>query len=139
MKTMLSFRSLSKGIVAGVILTVCSQFSSFAQSTNTASKPVESLGETTTLQAAVYQIPGTTKVKIHFLNPSSKDVHLTLKTADNQVVYTEFAGEKKYIRKFDMKDLQDGMYYFQLSNGTQTITKEIALQTVSARNVAIQD
>ncbi len=91
------------------------------------------------LQVAVYQVENTTKFKLHFENSASRPVTLTLKNAANQVVHREVVSSPKYIRKFELGNIQDGTYTFEISNSQERITKEIQLQTLAARSLQVNE
>lgn len=132
-----SFSTTGQGILVGLMLTVSTSVGSFAQSMASA-KPTEVIVAPAALQAVVYQVPETTKFKVHFQNHSGKKVTVTLRDASNQVIYSEVVASTNYVRKFDLEELNDGSYHFEISNGNQNIIKEVALQTVNARNVKVQ-
>lgn len=129
-----AFSRLGHSVLAATLLTVFTQVSSFGQSMATA-KPVESLAA---LETAIYQIPETTKFKVHFVNPSGHKITVQLRNASDEVVYSETVSDKNYIRKFDLENLTDGMYHFDIVDGKQHIRKEVEIQTVSARSVQVQ-
>ncbi len=89
------------------------------------------------LQVAVYQVENTTKFKLHFENSASRPVTLTLKNAANKVIHQEVVASPKYIRKFELGNMQDGTYTFEISNSQERITKEIQLQTLAARSIRV--
>ena len=129
-----AFRKLGQSVLVATVLTVFSQIQSMAQTTASA-KPTETLG---TMETAVYQVPETTKFKVHFINPSARKTTVKLLNAKDEVLYTEVVTNQNYIRKFDLENLADGMYHFEISNGQQKIRKDVELQTTTARNVQIQ-
>jgi flagellar hook assembly protein FlgD len=128
-----AFRKLGQGLLAAILLTIGTQVSSFGQSLANATPPT-SLAPAG-LEAVVYQVPETTKFKVHFLNHSENPVTVRLLDANNQVIYSESITAKNYLRKFDLENLSDGNYRFEISNGKQRIKKEVGLQTVTARSV----
>jgi len=132
-----SFRRWGQGLFAGIVLAAFTQVNSFGQSMASASQP-EALAAPSGLQTAVYQIPETTKFKVHFVNNSSHPVTIQLRDARNQVIYSEKISGKNYIRKFDLEQLGDGTYTFEINNGSQRIVKEVDLHTVRARSVQVQ-
>jgi flagellar hook assembly protein FlgD len=93
------------------------------------------------LAATVYQLDNSLKFKLHFENSSDNDVNIKIRNSANQLVYTETVkgrNAKKYVRKFDLSTLPDGEYTFEVSNRTESFTKDIQLQTMSARSLAIE-
>lgn len=134
---MKTFLKGGKGILVGLMLTTVITMSGYAQTMASGNKS-ETLAAPKALEAVMYQIPETTKFKVHFLNNSGRKVTVQLRDAQNQLVYSEVVSGKNYIRKFDLNNLSDGAYRFEISNGNQYIVKEVALQTVSARSVQVE-
>ncbi len=58
-------------------------------------------------------------------------VEIRLKNADNETIYVEVVNRKtkQFAKKFDLEGLEDGKYRFEITNGKETIVKEINLQT----------
>jgi flagellar hook assembly protein FlgD len=75
---------------------------------------------------------------VHLENYAGKDVTIKIKDAANKVVYEERVKDvSRYIRKFDFSSMLDGEYTFEVSNNKETFTKDISLQTLSARSLQI--
>jgi flagellar hook assembly protein FlgD len=93
-----------------------------------------------TLDMAVFQIENTLKFKVHMENYAGNNVNIRIKDASHKVLYEEKVKDvSKYIRKFDFSTMADGQYTFEISNGTETLSKDISLQTLSARSLQIND
>ncbi|MCU0354465.1 MAG: hypothetical protein MUD08_12125 [Cytophagales bacterium] len=140
MKKSSVFRGLSQGLVAAFALTVFASFSSPAQSAASVQPKMFSLMQPApaALETAVYQVPQTTKFKVHFVNNTGKAVTVKLLDAGRNVLYTESVSAKNYIRKFDLEPLGDGKYQFEITGGGQTVVRQVDLQTVTARTVQVQ-
>jgi hypothetical protein len=89
------------------------------------------------MKVAIYQLDNTTRFKVHFENASGGPVIIRLKNAANKIIHQEEVSEKKYIRRFDLATLEDGNYTFEISSTKEIYTKEIQLQTLSARTLHI--
>lgn len=93
-----------------------------------------------TLDVAVFQVENTLKFKVHMENYAGNNVNIRIKDASNKVLYEDKIKDvSKYIRKFDFSTMADGKYTFEITNGTETLTKDISLQTLSARSLQIND
>ncbi|MDO1445318.1 hypothetical protein Q0590_03600 [Rhodocytophaga aerolata] len=93
-----------------------------------------------TLDMAVFQVENTLKFKVHMENYAGNNVNIRIKDASHKVLYEEKVKDvSKYIRKFDFSTMADGQYTFEISNGTETLSKDISLQTLSARSLQIND
>lgn len=91
-----------------------------------------------TLDVAVFQVENTLKFKVHMENYAGNNVNIRIKDASNKVLYEEKVKDvSKYIRKFDFSTMADGDYTFEISNGTETLSRDISLQTLSARTLQI--
>jgi len=141
MKTMLSFRTVSQGILAGIALAAFVQSASSAQILASAKQPdpkAITAPASESLMVLAYQIPGTPKVKVHIHNLNGDKLSLRLKDANGNVIYTEIVSTANYIRRFNLEALPDGNYVFEVGNGAQRIQKFVDLQTVTARNMQVQ-
>jgi hypothetical protein len=92
-----------------------------------------------TLKVAVYQVEDTPKFKVHFENHDNSPVVLRIRNAANKVLHEEVVREGKYVRKFDLVNMADGDYTFEIANGKENISKGIQLQTLSARTLQIDE
>ena len=91
------------------------------------------------LKVAVYQLENTPKFKVHFENYDDSPVVLRIRNAANKILHEEVVRDGKYVRKFDMANMNDGDYTFEIANGKENFTKEIQLQTLSARTLQINE
>jgi hypothetical protein len=91
------------------------------------------------LQVAVYQVENTSKFKVHFENLADTPVMLRIKNSSNKVIHSEVVKDKKYVRKFNLDNMADGSYTFEITNKDESYTKEIQLETLSARTIQIME
>ena len=141
MKTPSSFRKSGRMVLAAIAFTAFGGGAAFSQTLASAQQPGPAgLPAPSGLTVIAYQVPETTKFKVHFQNPSGERVRIVLKNDRHESVYAEDVTNTKrgYIRKFDMKDMADGTYRFEVSSGQQKVTREIGLQTTLARSVLVQ-
>ena len=141
MKNPSRFRKQSQIVLTALAFTALSGGAAFSQTLASAKQPgpVE-LPAPFGLTVIAYQVPETTKFKVHFQNLSGESVRIVLKNDRHESVYVEDVANTKrsYIRKFDMKDMADGTYRFEITSGSQKVTKEISLQTMVARSVLVK-
>ena len=83
------------------------------------------------LAVGMYQIDNTMKMNLAVKNNSKRAVTIVLKNAEGEEIYSEIVGKNyaSYKRAFDMVALGDGNYRFEISNGTNTITKAVSIST----------
>lgn len=115
-------KNFAMALVAGV----------FTFSTVLATEPVATKLETNkTFDVGMYRITNSMKVNVAVEKLKGNTVEITLKNEKNETIYTEFIGKKlvKFSKKFDLTDLADGKYRFEISNGNEKITKEVNLET----------
>ncbi len=91
------------------------------------------------LKVAVYQVDNTAKFKVHFENYDQSVVVLRIRNAANKVLHEEVVRDGKYVRKFDLGNMTDGDYTFEIANDKESVSKAIQLQTLSARTLQIQN
>jgi|GEM_PF-921600 len=91
------------------------------------------------LKVAVYQVDNTAKFKVHFENSDPSVVVLRIRNAAHKVLHEEVVRDGKYVRKFDLGNMNDGDYTFEIANGKESVLKSIQLQTLSARTLQIQE
>jgi hypothetical protein len=89
------------------------------------------------MRVAVYQVENTAKFKVHFENYDDSPVVLRIRAANRKVLHEEVVREGKYVRKFDLGNMNDGDYTFEIANGKENFSKAIQLQTLSARTLQI--
>ena len=92
------------------------------------------------LNAALFQLIHTNKVKLAIDKGTANRLRIHLKDKGGRILYTEMYGksEEQYRRIFDLDGMQDGTYYFELTYGDQTLVKEVEIQTNSERTISFQ-
>jgi hypothetical protein len=104
----------------------------FTFSTVLAAEPIESkLEANKTFDVGMYRIVNSMKVNVSIEKLKGNTVEVRLKNDKNETIYTEFIGKKllKFSKKFDLTGLVDGKYRFEITNGKETITKEVNVET----------
>lgn len=96
-----------------------------------AEEPETTTAKKKSFAVGMYQTINSTKMNLLVEKTGSDKIYVVLKDAKNEVLYAETIAKKdaKYWRKFDMADLKDGNYRFEVSNGKETVVKEISLAT----------
>ena len=89
------------------------------------------------IEASVYQIHGTHKLKLAV--NGQKTLHITLKKANGEVFYSEDFNESgfKYRRIFNLDEIADGNYVFEIRSGGELVTKQVQLSTNQERFIAL--
>ncbi|GAB3902499.1 hypothetical protein GCM10028803_29290 [Larkinella knui] len=93
----------------------------------------------TTYRSVVYPVINSTKVRVNVIKDKSARIKISLKNEAGETLAVEQLGkghESSAIR-FDMNQLEDGIYQVVISDGTTQQVKEVKLQT-SAPTVATE-
>ena len=82
-------------------------------------------------EVGVYPKQHTAKLNVMVENHEQKRLNLRLISPKNEVVYQETVGRKtaKYSRKLDLGQLPDGVYQLQVSDGQETVVREVNVST----------
>lgn len=121
MKTSINYLLLS-------LLTLVS-LSSFTDGNETAQK----------LDARLYNITNTHKVKLMVDSGTDSNLKIVLKGKDRTIYYSEFYNPKgeKYSRVFNMDEMNEGVYYFEVYYKKQKLIKEVKIQQNYEKMIAI--
>ncbi|TDE16696.1 hypothetical protein [Dyadobacter psychrotolerans] len=92
------------------------------------------------LNASLFQIINSNKVKLAIDKGADSPVRILLRDVTGHTYYSEMSGkdQAQYRKTFDLAEMTDGTYYFELFYKNQKITKEIQLQTNQARRISVQ-
>ena len=79
------------------------------------------------------------KVKLAVDRGTKDGLRVILKDKGGKVYYSEFFSKKdeKYRRIFDLTDMTDGTYFFELYYNKRKLTKEVQLETTSERVISL--
>jgi hypothetical protein len=119
---------------------LCVSLMSFAPSGEKDSQK-ENSGKAATFRAAVFQINGEkNKVKLAVDKGTDQNLRIFIKDRGGKIFYSELFSKKedKYRRIFDLADMGDGSYVFELYYNNQKITKEVQLETTTSRVLSVQ-
>ncbi|HEY1056933.1 hypothetical protein [Emticicia fontis] len=89
------------------------------------------LAEGKTFDVGMYRVLNTMKINMTIAKEQGNWVEVRLKNDKNETIYVEVINRKatQFAKKFDLTGLEDGKYRFEITNGKETITKEVNLQT----------
>ncbi len=81
---------------------------------------------------------GNLRFKLTFENPLRQKTQIALLDKNNNLYFNDFAGnDTRYSRSFNLSNLEDGVYSFVISNGTDKITKEFIISTQTSRGISL--
>ncbi len=80
------------------------------------------------------------KVKLAVDKGTDENLRIYLKDKGGKIYYSELFSKKedKYRRIFNLSDMGDGTYYFELYYNNQKLTKEVQLETTTERAILLQ-
>lgn len=89
------------------------------------------LPEGKTFDVGMYRVVNTMKVNVTISKEQGNWVEIRIKNEKSETIYVEVVNRKakQFAKKFDLEGLEDGKYRFEITNGKETIVKEINLQT----------
>ena len=90
--------------------------------------------------ASLFQLINSGKLKLSVDKEAGSSLRIILKDKGGRILYSEMCGkdQEQYRRVFNLNDMNDGTYYFELTNKNQKVTKEVSIQTSSERKIALQ-
>ena len=127
---------ISKAVCAVAIMFSLSSFASDKKEKN----ETTSSSNKVAFNAAVLQVGTTHKVKLAVDRSADSRLRVVLKNKAGKTFYSEVygKGDLQYRRVFDLEDLNDGNYYFELTAGDKTITKEVGIHTNNERVISFE-
>lgn len=128
--------SIVSNLICAVALTL--SLASFAPD-KTKSKEKET-ANAATFDAALYKVNDTNKVTLAVDKSENERLRVILKDKGGKVFYSEVFNEKhaKYRRIFDLDELVDGTYYFELYHNKSKLVKEVNIQSTNAKMISLQ-
>jgi len=86
--------------------------------------------DVTRLNASLDPVENTFKVKLTVDSAMQSPLRITLKGKNRKIYYSEVyrSKDQRYIRIFNMNEMDPGIYYFELSYKKQRVTKEVEIQ-----------
>jgi hypothetical protein len=77
------------------------------------------------------------KFKAVVANPDNVKFTLTIRNQNSEVMYSE-TRQGGYIRTFDLSDMADGSYVFEINDGTGIQRKSFSVATTTARVLNVE-
>jgi len=93
----------------------------------------------TTIQASLYKVAESNKVKLSVDKSSSDKLKITLKDNNGRLYYSEVYNENdsRYRRVFDLNEMNDGKYTFELIYNNQKVVKTVEIQSKSDKYISL--
>ncbi|WP_353717738.1 hypothetical protein [Dyadobacter sp. 676] len=90
--------------------------------------------------AALYKISDTNKVKLSVDKKENERLRVVLKDKAGKIYYSEVFNERdtKYRRVFNLDEMSDGTYYFELSHKKDKLVKEVNIESTSSKMISLQ-
>lgn len=103
-------------------------------------KKAEKDAKPATFDAALYQVKNTNKVKLAVDKGDDSRLRIILKDKVGKIFHSEVVNDKdlKYRRTFDLDELHDGTYYFELFYQKQKLTKEVQIRSTSEKLISLE-
>lgn len=117
-----------KTLVVAAIATLSANFANAEEPTTTPTKAKP-------FDVGMFASANTTKMNLTVANYAKKPLTINLKDEKGRVLYTDNIASKtaSYLRKFEMGELAEGNYQFEVTDGAEVITKEVLLGQPKAK------
>ncbi|GAB2788169.1 hypothetical protein GCM10027275_36220 [Rhabdobacter roseus] len=91
-------------------------------------------------EMALYRISNTSKVSLALVRHVEEPMTIRLVDERGKVLYRETLSKKQqqYKRNFNLKDVENGTYYFEFKSGEETFRKRLELSTPTQQLIAIK-
>lgn len=124
-------KTLIKPLLFALSLSLVTSAVSFGEA-----KPIGRPTAVASYKSGVY-MTSTGKLSIALDKETGGSVNIQLKTADGYVLYTQQLGknERTYRTRLNLSDLEDGVYYVEISNGAETTRHAVTIQTDQPQRV----
>lgn len=103
-------------------------------------KEEKTTADAVVFDAALYKVKETNKVKLSVDKAANERLRIVLKDKGGRVFYSEVFNDKdaKYRRVFDLEEMNDGVYYFELFYNKKKLVKEVQIQSTSEKLISLQ-
>lgn len=93
-----------------------------------------------TFDAALYKVGDTNKVRLSVDKNPNERLRVVLKDKAGKIYYSEVFNERetKYRRVFNLDEMTDGTYYFELSHKKDKKVKEVNIESTSSKMISLQ-
>ena len=91
-------------------------------------------------QSALYKINETSKVKLSVDKGADENLRITLRDKSGKVYYNENFVDKdgKYRRIFDLEEMGDGVYYFELIHNKTKVVKQVEIESSNEKLISLK-
>lgn len=122
-------------ILSGALALTLS-FTSFAAD----KKKEKSTAKVQSFDAALYKINESNKVRLSVDKKENERLRVVLKDKAGKIYYSEVFNERdtKYRRVFNLDEMGDGTYYFELSHQKEKLVKEVNIESTNTKMVSLQ-
>jgi hypothetical protein len=123
-------------LICALALTL--SFSSFATDKKKNNKEKEA--NAVAFDAGLYKIVDTNKVRLSVNKSPDDRITVLLKDKAGNVYYSENFSEKgsKYRRIFNLDEMRDGTYYFEMRNKSDKLVKEVQIESTTGKLISLQ-
>ncbi|WP_031530398.1 hypothetical protein [Dyadobacter crusticola] len=90
--------------------------------------------------ASLYKISDSNKVRLSVNKATNDKVKVIVRDKAGNVYYSEVFNNKgsKYRRVFNLDEMNDGTYYFEMQNGGSKLIKEVQIESTSEKLISLQ-
>lgn len=129
--------SITSILTSALALTL--SFTSFAADKKKNKEEKETAGAVA-FDAALYKIGDTNKVRLSVDKNANERLRVVLKDKAGKIYYSEVFNERdtKYRRVFNLDEMSDGTYYFELSHKKDKKVKEVNIESTSSKMISLQ-
>lgn len=129
--------SIVSNLICAVALTL--SLTSFAADKKKNNEEKET-ASAVTFDAALYKINNTNKVTLAVDKNANDRLRVVLKDKSGKIYYSEVFNERnsKYRRVFNLDEMGDGTYYFELFHKKNKLMKEVNIQSTNAKMISLQ-
>ncbi|CAG5071207.1 hypothetical protein DYBT9623_03365 [Dyadobacter sp. CECT 9623] len=89
--------------------------------------------------AGLYRISDTNKVRLSVNKSPNDRIKVVVKDKVGNVYYSEVFEDSnsKYRRVFNLDEMQDGTYYFEMHNKSKKLIKEVQIESSSEKTISL--
>jgi hypothetical protein len=113
---------------------------SLASFTNDKKNGTEENANAVVFDAAIYKVAETNKVRLSVNKPAHDKLRVLLKDQSGKVYYSEVYNDNdaKYRRVFDLEEMRDGTYYFELFNKKDKLVKKVEIHSTNEKLISLR-
>lgn len=88
----------------------------------------------------MYQIANSSKVNLAIVKPATSRMTIQIKDENGNVLHRESLPKdmEYYKRKFDLKEMGDGTYYFEMITNDEVVSKKVTITTAREQVIALE-